>query len=118
MFQFCIGTIKPLSQSVAILAPAWHGVIEDNVPGQATMVSHVVLDKHLSVSLLVAPSGLEYALAFQGKVSLHDAAISEQIFELPESQQPIEKASKDTCCKSCHPLWKRFKLKSSIRKGG
>ena len=46
---------------------------------------------HCSVFL---PSGLERVLAYQGNLSLHDAAISEPIFELLEPQQYTEKAVK------------------------
>ena len=83
----------------------------------ATMLSHAVLNIHRYVSLLVTPSGWEQALAFQGKLSLHDAAISETIFGLLESQEQIETACEDTRSKGCHLLWKRFKLKGSIWKG-
>ena len=72
--------INPLSLEVAILVPMWHGMVEDNVAQLATMLSHAALDIHHSVSLLVTPSSLEWALASQGSISLHDAAISEQIF--------------------------------------
>ena len=83
----------------------------------ASMLLHAMLNIHRSASLLVTPSGLKWALAFQGNISLHDAAISELIFELLESQQWIETASEHTRSKSCCVLRKRFKLKSSVRKG-
>ena len=62
-------------------------------------------------------SGLECALTFQGNFSLHDAAISELIFELLESQQSFETAREGRRSKGCRLLWKRFKLKSSVWKG-
>ena len=109
-------TISPLLPFVTNLVLAWHSMVEDNVAWLTTMLLHATLDIHHSVSLLVAPTVLECALAFQGNISLHDATISELIFELLESQQPIDKASKDTRSKDCCPLWKRFKLKGSVWK--
>ena len=106
-----------ITDGVAITAPPWLVAEEDNVAQLATMLSHATLNIHRSVSLLLAPSGLECVLAFQGNLSLHDAAISELLFELLKSQESIEKARGDTCSKGCHPLWKSFKLKSSIQKG-
>ena len=82
-----------------------------------TMLSHAAFNIHRSVSLLATPSGLESALAFQGNLSLYDAAISEPIFELLNSQQCTQTASKDMHSKGCRPLQKRFKLMSSVRKG-
>ena len=96
--------------------PAWHGIAENDVARLATMLSHATFNIHNSLLLLVKPSGLELALACQGNLSLHDAAISEPIFKLLESQQWIETARKDTRSKGRHPLWKRFKLKSTVQK--
>ena len=64
----------------------------------------LVGDRAQYTSLCIASSGFECTLAFQRNLSLHGAAISEPIFELLESQQSIEKASKVTCSKGCHPL--------------
>ena len=62
-----------------ILAPVWYVAEEDDVAQLATMLSHAALDIQHSVSLLVAPSGLECVL-ISGNLSLHDAAIHEPIF--------------------------------------
>ena len=53
-----------------------------------TMIATIALDH--SISLPVAPSGLECVLACQGNLSLHYAAIYELIFELHEPQQSME----------------------------
>ena len=50
---------NPLLLFVAILAPAMHGMVENNVAWLVTMFLHAVLGIQCSVSLLVAPSGLE-----------------------------------------------------------
>ena len=65
-------TLNPLLPFVAILAPAWDGVVGDDVAWLATMLFHAML--------CIASGGLESALASQGNLSLHDAAISEPIF--------------------------------------
>ena len=51
--------INPLSPDVVILAPVWHGVVENDVAQLTTMLSHAAFNIHRSVLLLMTPSGLE-----------------------------------------------------------
>ena len=89
-----VNILNPLLPPVAILGPAWQGVVEDDVAWLATMLSHTTLNIHCSVSLLVTPSGLEYALAFQGNLSLHGTAISEPIFNYLSHSNQLKKPQK------------------------
>ena len=78
--------INPMRPYVAILATAWHLQKRYNVTLSRQLVLNVSLDIHRSISLLVAPSGLECVLACYGNLCLHYAAICEPIFELHEPQ--------------------------------
>ena len=94
-----------LSPYVAILAPARLGMVEHDVARLATMLLHA--------ALRIASSGLVCTLECQGNLSLHDAAISEQILNYLIHSNRLKQPAKIPVRR---PLQKRFKLKSSVRK--
>ena len=65
----------------------------------------------------IASSGLECALACQGNLSLHYAAIYEPIFELHQPRQSMEKAHEDMDSKSCTTVMRSYILRPSTWKG-
>ena len=83
-----------------------HGMLRKR--SYVAVITTIALDMFCSVSLLVAPSGLEGVLVCQGN---HYAAIHELFFELLDPQQSMKKACEDTHFKDCTTAMQSFILR-------